>query len=82
MLCFQISLLLFRIIALSHNLYTRRRAAESHTWQLVSAGRLCACPQGYCLLIPTVPTFRNASPRCSLSFHTPYAMLFGQSLKL
>lgn len=82
MLRFQISLLLFRSIALSHNLYTCRRVAESHAWQLVSAGRLCACPRGNHPLISQ--QYRHSEMLhlgAPLSFHTPPATLFLQRKK-
>lgn len=46
MFCFQLSLLLFKSIPFSHHLYTRRRAEESHSWQLVSSRRQGASLEG------------------------------------
>ena len=81
MLCFQISLLLFKSVPLSHHLYTCRRAEETHTWQLVSSGRLGASPEGNCPPIPTVQTFRDTSRWCSALLSYPPAMPFLQRLK-
>lgn len=81
MLCFQISLLLFKSILFRHHLRTCRRVEESHVWQLASSGRLDAFPGGNHPSIPTALTFRDASHWCSVLLSYPPAMPFLQRLK-
>lgn len=82
MLCFQISLLLFKSVPLGHQVYTCRRAEESHTWQLWSLQKgFVLSPEGNRPPTPTVPTFSEASRWCSALLSYPPAIPFLQRLK-
>lgn len=87
MFSFQLSLLLFKPRPCSHHSYTCRRAEQSHTWQLVSSGRLGASLEHLPWRSPThpptprVPALRDGSCWGSGLLSCLHAKLFLQCLQ-